>query len=408
MPEEEKLRAVREALPATSAGLYFNTGSTGPLPAETAQAMADVAAMELRTGRAHPDYVPEMLARNDEARASVAAILGGRLDEIALTHATTDGMNLATWSLDWRPGDRAVTTTHEHAGALGPLYSVRDRFGVEIGFVEPDPDGDDDRTLAAFEAAIGPETRLVVISHVLYTTGAVLPVARIVELAHARGALVAVDGAQSVGAIPLVVPELGADLYAVAAQKWLLGPEGMGALWASPEAHERARPSFAGWHSFELIEGGGTARFHRDARRFQGSNYHGPSVVGFARSCGWLSMFVGLDWVHQRGVALAARARAMLASTAGVEVLTPADRMGTLITFRIAGWSAEEAVAELGARVFAITRSMPPLDAIRISVGFFNTNQEVDQLVECVALLAAHEPGTLPPRRRLTVVGGSA
>jgi L-cysteine/cystine lyase len=408
MPEEEKLRAVREALPATAAGIYLNTGSTGPLPAETAQAMADVAAMELRTGRAHPDYFEQVLGRIEEARAAVAAILGGRLDETALTHATTDGMNLATWSVDWQPGDRAVTTAHEHPGALGPLYAVRERFGVELSFVEPDAEGDDDRTVAAFEAAIAPNTRLVSISHVLWTTGAVLPVARIAELAHARGAVVAIDGAQAVGAIPFAATDLGADLYAVPGQKWLLGPEGMGALWCSTAALGQARPSFAGWHSFEELDGRGSARFHRDARRFQGSNYHGPSVVGFARSIGWLSMFVGLDWVHQRGVSLAARTRAMLAATAGVEVLTPIDRMGTLITFRVAGWSAEGAVDELGARVYAITRTIPPLDAIRISVGFFNTEEEIERLVECVALLASHTPETLPPRRRLTVVGGPA
>ena len=91
-------------------------------------------------------------------------------------------------------------------------------------------------TLAAFDAAITPATRLVSISHVLWTTGARLPVERIARLARERGATVAVDGAQAVGAIPVAVEELGVDYYAVAAQKWLLGPEGVGALWASQEA----------------------------------------------------------------------------------------------------------------------------------------------------------------------------
>jgi len=183
MPEEEKLEAVRAGLPATAAGLYLNTGSVGPLPAETAKAMADVTTWELNTGRAHPDYITETFVRMDEARAAVAAVLGATIDEIALTHATTDGMNLATWAADWGPGDVAVTTRHEHAGGLGGLYGVRERFGVQLRFVEPDPDGDDDRTLAAFDAAIVPGTRLVSVSHVLWTTGALLPVRRIAELA---------------------------------------------------------------------------------------------------------------------------------------------------------------------------------------------------------------------------------
>ncbi len=154
-------------------------------------------------------------------------------------------MNAATLLPDWRAGGRAVTTAHEHAGGVGPLYALRDRIGVEIAFVDAGDDGDDDRTLAAFDAAITPGTRLVSISHVLWTTGAVMPVARIAELAHDRGALVVVDGAQAAGAIPFRFDDLGADLYAVSAQKWLLGPEGMGALVVDPRldrtVHARAR-----------------------------------------------------------------------------------------------------------------------------------------------------------------------
>jgi L-cysteine/cystine lyase len=405
MPEEEKLAAVRTGLPATAAGIYLNTGSAGPLPAETANAMAEVTAVELATGRAHPEYLMDGVPRIDEARAAIAAIAGTTLDQVALTHASTDGMNLATLSADWRPGDLAVTSTQEHPGGLGPLYAMRERFGVQLAFVDPDPDGDDDRTVAAFDAAIRPDTRLVSISHVLWTTGALMPVRRIAALAHERGAIVVVDGAQAMGAIPVVVGETGADLYAMSGQKWLLGPDGMGALWCSPAALDRVHWMLAGWFTFAEIDGTGTAVVQPDARRFQVSNYHRPSVVGLARSCGWLSMFVGLDWVHQRGTALARRTRDLLAAIPGIEVLTPADRMGTLVTFRIAGWNAEAALAELGARAFVIARSIPPLDAIRVSVAFFNTEDEIDQLVDCVGLLAAHTPDALPPRRRLTIVG---
>lgn len=405
MPDDEKLAAVRAALPALGAGIYLNTGSVGPLPAETAKAMDDLEAWELTTGRAHPDDFAETLARMDEARAAVAAILTADVGSVALTHSTTDGMNLAAWSLDWRPGDRVVTTRHEHAGGLGPLVNLRDRFGVELVLVEPDPHGDDERTLAAFDEAIRPGTRLVAVSHVLWTTGAALPVAGIAELAHARGALVVVDGAQSAGAIPVDVGALGVDLYAVAAQKWLLGPEGMGALYCAPSALERLRPPFGGWFSYERIELDGTAVPHRDARRFEATSFHRPSVVGMARSCGWLSMYVGLEWIHRRGSALARRAADRLAAIPNVELLTPRDRMATLVTFRIGGWTGEAALAELGSRVFAIARAVPGHDAVRISVGFFTTDEEIERLAGAVELLARHTPESLPARPRLAVFG---
>ena len=405
MPDAEKLAAVREALPSLGAGIYLNTGSAGPIPVESAAAVEELSNWELRTGRAHPDYFETFLERMAEARAGVAAILAADVDSVALTHATTDGMNIATWAIDWRAGDRAVTTTHEHPGALGPLVAIRDRLGVALTFADIGHGGDDERTVAAFDQAILPGTRLVSLSHVLWTTGARLPIERIAEIAHERGALVAIDGAQAVGAIPVSVAETGADFYSVAGQKWLLGPEGTGAIWASPRAIERAVPSIAGWFSFESIDLRGTAVYHPDARRFEASNHHKPSVVGLARSCGWLSMYVGLPWIYARGTALARAAADRLAGIRGVALLTPRDRMATLVTFRIAGWPAEIALAELSSRVFAIARTIEPLDAIRISVGFFNSEAEIERFADAVELLAAHTPDSLPPRQRLTILG---
>jgi L-cysteine/cystine lyase len=405
MPDPEKLAAVRAALPALAAGIYLNTGWVGPLPAETAAAMAELAVRERDIGRAHPEDFVDFEARMAEARAGVAAVLGTDVGAVGLTHATTDGMNAATLLPDWRGGGRAVTTAHEHGGALGPLYALRDRAGVEIVFVDAGDDGDEARTIAAFEAAITTDTRLVSISHVLWTTGAVMPVARIAAIAHDRGALVVVDGAQAAGAIPFRFDELGADLYAVPAQKWLLGPEGMGALVVAPSVVERFIPALGGWFSFEHADSAGDAVWWNDARRFASSGYHGPSLVGMARSIGWLSMYVGLEFVHRRGMAMAAAAVERLGRIRGVTILTPTHAMATLLTFRIAGWPAQAALDELGSRVFAIARTITTLDALRISLAFFTSEEELERFAEAVELLAAHTPETLPPRRLLTILG---
>ena len=136
LPEDERLVAVREALPATSAGIYLNAGSVGPLPAETHRLMTELADRELRVGRAGADDFAELLERMDEARAGVAAVGGAAPETIALVHSTTEAMNVASWAIDWRPGDRAVTTRLEHPGALGPLLALRDRLGIELVFVD--------------------------------------------------------------------------------------------------------------------------------------------------------------------------------------------------------------------------------------------------------------------------------
>jgi L-cysteine/cystine lyase len=405
-PDADRLVAIREAIPSLGAGIYLNTGSAGPIPAETAAAMAELAAWERDTGRGHIDSFADAMQRLAEARAGVAAIMGTDVSAVALTHSTTDGMNAATLALDWHPGDRVVTTSVEHPGGIGPLYALRSRGTADLEILHVGDDGDDERTLAAFDAAITPGTRLVSLSHVAWTTGALLPIAAIAELAHARGALVLVDGAQAAGAIPTRFEDLGADLYAMPAQKWLLGPEGMGALVVGPRALELT-PALAGWFSFERVDGQGTAEWWPDARRFEWPMFHRPSVAGMARSIGWMSMFVGLDFVYRRGAAMARLAVDRLAGIPGVTVLTPRNRMANLVTFSIAGWPAAAALEELGKRTFAIARTIAILDAIRISLGFFTSEEELERFCEGVALLASHTPETLPPRRTLAMLGES-
>jgi L-cysteine/cystine lyase len=405
-PDGQRVAALRDVLPATSAGIYLNTGTCGPLPAETAKAMADLAEWELRVGRAHPDYWAESLQRREEARAAVAALLGSDPARVALTHATGDGMQIAAWSVDWRSGDRAVTTTHEHPAGIGPLYALRQRFGIEVVPVEVGDDADPGEVLEAFARAITPRTRLVVLSHVSWLTGAIFPVADIARLAHDRGAMVAVDGAQAAGAIPVRPDDLDADFYALSGQKWLLGPEGTGALWCSPRVLDRPAVVVGGYLSFEASDARGGARWWPDARRYEGSNDYKPAIVGLARSVSWLSMFVGLDWIYRRAAELARETRRELAAIPGVTVLTPADRMATLVSFRVAGWESGEVLAQLQRRAFVIARTVPAVDAVRFSVGFFNTREEIQRALEVVELVARHRPESLPPAQGLTVVPG--
>jgi L-cysteine/cystine lyase len=404
MPEPAKVAAIRASLPATGAGIYLNAGTAGPMPTETQRAMDEQAQRELAIGRGLPDLLPEILERMAEARAAVAAAVVADHDDIALTHGVSDGLNLVVNALPWQAGDRVVTTRHEHPGGLGPLLALRDRLGVELSFVDVGDDGDDDQAVAAFAAALERPTRAILASHVTWTTGATLPVARLGELARSAGAVSIIDGAQAAGAIPLAVDGLGVDAYAVAGHKWLLGPEGMGAVWVRRDLADSLVPAHATFLSFKTFDLE-HPELHPGARRFESTSFHRPSVLGLARSCGWLSMYIGLPWAHERAARLASWAADRLAAIPGVTLVTPRPTMATLVSFRIAGWPAADAVAELGTRTFAILRDLPLVDALRISVGFWTTEDELERFAAGVELLAAHAPGTLPPRRTLTILG---
>jgi L-cysteine/cystine lyase len=404
MPEPAKVAAIRALLPATAAGIYLNAGTAGPMPSETQRAMDEQAQRELAVGRGLPDLLPEILERMGEARAAVAAVIVAAAEDVALTHSVSDGLNLLVNALPWQPGDRVLSTRHEHPGGLGPLLSLRDRLGVEIEFVDLGDGRDDDRTVAAFAAALERPARAILASHVLWTTGAVLPIRRLGELARSAGAVMIADGAQAAGAIPVSVEELAVDAYALAGHKWLLGPEGMAALWVRRGLADSVIPAHASFLSYEVFDPQRPV-LRAGARRFEATGYHRPSIVGLARSCGWISMYVGLPWAQERATRLAAGAADRLAGIPGVTLVTPRTAMATLVTFRIAGWPAAAAVEELGSRAFAILRDLPMLDALRISVGFWTTEEELDRFADAVELLAGHTPETIPPRRTLTILG---
>src|SRR5439155_13096943 len=305
-----ELGAVCERLPAVSAGISFDPPRAGPLPAETARSMSDLEGWELATGRAGAERRDEALARVDEARAAAAAILTTDVDAVVLTSGARDAFAIAAARIDWRPGDPVLRVGNPDPGLSGGIA------GVEL------PAGEDSAVLAALDRELQPRTRLVVCPQVDSATGARLPLAEIAALVHQRGALLLVDGSQAAGAIPVTIDDDGADFYAVPASTWLLGPEGLGALAAS--ARHRDRLVGAGDGAGTLggpVAAGGPFGFHL------------PSVVGFGRSCGWLSMYVGLEWIHRRSTELARAAAGRLEAIDGVTVVTPSAASATIITF---------------------------------------------------------------------------
>jgi L-cysteine/cystine lyase len=395
--DAEKLAALRGGLPATAAGIYLDTATRGPLPAETAAAMREAEDWELRVGRATEGREEDVAQRGAEARAVLAAAVGGDPAEIALMPGLEQALGCAAWAPDWQPGDRALTVMAAGRETFAVLAALRERVGLELDIVEA---AGADRLAAALTR----RTKLVIVPHVSPQTGERLPIDDIAAAARASGAWIVVDGSCSVGAIPIDAPALGADFLAMAADRWLLGPEGTAGLWAGHRALAEARPLLAGPGAFETLAGP-AARPWPDARRFEAAGLPRTALLGLARSVGWLEMYVGLPWALPRGERLAGWLLHALAATDGVDLLTPTDSAAGIAAFRLASWRAAEAAEELGRRVFAILRPLPELDALRVSSAWFNTDEELARFAEAVAELARHTPETLPRRPSLMVLG---
>ncbi len=381
------VESIREQLPSTRASAYLNTGTAGPLPALTAAAMAEEARAELETGRISPTGFMQLRERITALREELAALVGAEPGAAALTQGTTVGMNIAVTGLDWKPGDEVVTTTQEHGGALLPLYVLHRRSGVKVTFADVG-NGEAGRALEALAGAIRPGVKAVVLSHVLYTTGATLPLKEITDLAHAAGCLVIVDGAQSVGAIPVDAPALGVDAYAFSGQKWLCGPESTGGLYVSPNALERFEPTFISFmgidHDRYRWDDASVLPVNVGASRFEFVLPYRPSVTGLLASLTWVRDQVGRENALRRIAENAHYGWERAHEVPGAEVLTPGDQLSGLIAFKVAGQDPLKTVERLAAEGVLI-RSIPENGALRISAGFYNTQAEIDRALQLIA-----------------------
>jgi len=376
-----RIAAVREQLPSCSAGgLYLNVGGAGPLPRVACAAVEAAMDRALVAGRATLDAVAEMEATAEGVRARAAKVIGAGDTEIALTGNTTQGIDVAVWGYDWRPGDEVVTTALEHPGVSVPLGMLARRVGVRVRHVAPGDAGD---LAGAVERLTTPRTRMVVTSHVAYGTGEVLDVAGAAEAAHAVGALCVVDGAQSVGAIPVNVSTLGVDVYAFPAHKWLYGPEGLGAVWVAPEATGRLHPTFSGYESGTGHTPDGDIDLHEGARRYEMSTPPMALLGAWSAGLDWMEG-LGWEWIHARIRTGHARARAALGALPGVHVITPDGPQAGLVSFAVEGHEAAAACAALAADgVLVRWLEYPP--ALRASIGFHWCDDDIERLTRAVA-----------------------
>ena len=347
----------RAQFPVLERFAYLQAGSVGPLARGTIDAMHAEEERGLTEGRGSAAHLVRILALREALRGEIAALAGADPDHIALTASTTDGCNIVLAGLDLRPEDEVLTTTDEHFGLLGPLHAS----GARVLVAEPDAE----RILAA----VTPRTRLLALSHVLWTTGQVLPVH---ELRAEAGVPILVDGAQSVGAIPVDVS--GLDYYTISGQKWLCGPEGTGALVVSePDALRVGRPSYLSQQGYEQD---GVFEPKPGARRFD------PNLTPNALTAG---LHAALDaqpeWRFDRAAELAERCRELLADS-GAAVIAPQER-ATLVAWRVPVEDSAAIVSRLD-EAGVIVRDLPGRGLVRASVGWWTNEDDLERLVRAL------------------------
>jgi selenocysteine lyase/cysteine desulfurase len=334
-----------------------------------------------RGGAVAPD---EFRARAEEARATIAAVLVASTDRVTLAPNVGSAITSAAASLDGPAARRIVLVGDVEPATRRALVDLARLAGAPfVGVaaeVREGPQTLADRVRIALDSGPG----LVCAAHVSPRDGRILPIVELAAIAHDAHARLVVDGTLAVGAVPVDIGALGADVYAAAGDRWLCGPTGVAAVYTRPDA----APRDAG--NSVASDAGGLSR---------------AAVVGFARSAGWLAMQVGLDWAYERIAALTDAAVRELSAIPGVAVRR-AEPRGAIVALQVDRWPAPLLRDELGHRVFAVVGLTPDGDALRVSLGWWNTGEEVATLAEAIRAIAALDPGDVVRRAPILVVPG--
>ena len=315
-------------------------------------------------------------------RKKVANLFSVSAEEIALTHNTTEGMNLIARSFDLKPGDEVLLANHEHASGSIPWVVWQETKGIKL--VRPElpilPQSVSD-LVAVYEKAITPKTKVISMCHIVNTNGMMLPVKEVSKMAHEKGILVAVDGAQSAGMFKINLHDLGCDFYTASSHKWLFSPKGVGVFYAKQESQHHLKP---------LI----VARGYNDTsiRRLENYNTRNlPEVLGLGASIDFHNT-IGGERIHQRTFELKKYFRSKVGNDARFIIKSPAtdDLSGAIQVVEVVGMQVNEVKTQLWENFGIDCRPMSAkgLNALRLSFAIYITKKDIDYLVEALKQVA--------------------
>ena len=282
--------SLRALMPALANKTYFNYGGQGPLPAPALEAITTSWQRIQELGPFTTAVWPFIEHETSGVRRRLAAACGVAPQRLTLTENVTSGCVLPLWGLPWQAGDELLISDAEHPGVVAACRELARRHqltitSLPVADLRSSAEAAATAVLERLEAALTPNTRLLVLSHLLWNTGQRMPIAAVARRLETapKSPWLLVDGAQTLGAIPVAEAAQAADIYACTGHKWCCGPEGLGVVSLSERLLAESQPTLIGWRSL-AHEGSATSSFHRDGRRFEVATSCLPLCSGLSRS----------------------------------------------------------------------------------------------------------------------------
>ena len=331
----------------------------------------------------------------EATRAKVAEFLGASSpDEIVFTRGTTESLNLVAQS--WgrknvRAGDAILLGALEHHADIVPWQILAEEKGAEIRVIPCDDDAN--LLLDAVPGLLADgKVKIVCVNQVANTTGTVNPVAKIAKLAHEAGALMCVDGAQSVAHLDVDVARLGCDFFAFSGHK-IYGPTGIGVLWARSELLEAMPPWHGGGEMIDQVTFAKTT-YAPPPARFEAGTPPIAEIIGLGFALDWVGS-VGLSAIAEHEAGLLADLRARLGEMPGIRLIGSPRDQSAIQSFVMEGIHAHDAALILDEEGIAVRAghhcAQPVMErfgvpaTIRVSYGAYSVRKETDQLVSALA-----------------------
>jgi len=369
--------------------VYLDSGASAQKPQVVIDAVSRAYAGEYANVHRGLHYLSNLATDHYEAvRGTIARFLGARDEnEIIFTSGSTEGINLVSYG--WaaprlQPGDEILLSVLEHHANIVPWHFLRERQGVVLRWVEPEPDGSlpADKVLEA----VGPRTRLIAITHMSNVTGTVVDVGAI---AHGTDVPVLVDGSQAAVHMPVDVQALGCDFYVITGHK-LYGPSGSGAIWIRPERQAEMRPFLGGGDMIREVSRDAVS-YADPPLRFEAGTPGIVNQIGLGAALDYL-MSLGMENIAAHEAGLRDYANERLGALNWLNIQGNAPGKGAIFSMTMQGAHAHDIATILDQRGIAVRAgthcAMPLMQhyglaaSARASFAMYNTRAEVDALVD--------------------------
>lgn len=384
---QTRLHSHREQFPALANKAYFNYGGQGPMPQRAIDAMTETEAHIQQIGPFGYEAYRWIAAQTQGARVAIASELNAPSETITLTQNVTVGCNIAMWGIEWQAGDHLLLSDCEHPGVIATTQEIARRFAVEVTTCPLKATLNEGDPVKVIAQHLRPNTRLVILSHVFWNTGQVLPLDKIAELCRNNHSGLLIDAAQSAGLLPLNLTELGVDFYAFTGHKWLCGPAGAGGLYVRPEARESLKPTFIGFSGIVFdSESQQSVDWLPDGRRYEVSTLASPLYFGLKEAIAihqqWGTSQERYEQICQNSEYLWRQ----LTALPDIKCLRTSPPESGVVSFQLAN-SQPQANLKLvrfleSQRI--LTRTIADPSCIRASVHYFTLESEIDLLVETI------------------------